>query len=655
LYDPWVRAGSRTALLAMALAVWAAACGSSDAPRACTDVDVDGHGEGCAQGPDCDDNDPSLFDGCADAGVVDTTCEIDPVAMGCPCVLGDRQACFPAATESRDVGICKVGAATCLGGAWSRCDGLVLPGVESCNRLDDDCDGFTDEGVESPCGGCNPDCRGGVWGSLAAPFDVPAPLALSPLGELTLQWHTHAARTLWIPNTDEGSVSKLDAQSAREVARYRTRGAYPIRVAVDHSADAWVLDGSFGGTAQLTKFAGDSTRCRDRAQGVARTSLGPQDVLPVGADACVLLDLAWPQADDPRTLSLDGAVAPDGDPAGNVWLGLAGTRALAQLEGSTGRELARYDLGDFKPLASAFDPFGILWLIDRAGALLRFDPADPAAINTWTVPYACYTLEALSIDAQGRLFMSGFGCERVFSYDPARGLWRTLAVPELLSPRGIIALDGSTSWLAYDSGQIARLGRDPLGLGAAQSLASEALSPFETVALTADGYGQVWAISTQGGADGAGLATRFDPDVGRITAQVSLGMAPRAGGDFSGYASGGEYEPEGSASHVFGGCGREGRDMSLQVDTQWRRLRVSAAIGLGASVVVSVRRAESDDALAEQEFQRIAELPKDGAVFPLALADGGVVEVRLDLHSPVAIGAPRIARVGLEWECPGPE
>jgi hypothetical protein len=424
---------------------------------------------------------------------------------------------------------------------------------------------------------------------------------------------------------------------------------------VDHSADAWVLDGSFGGTAHLSKFAGDAMRCRARDQAALHTSDGPATVLPVGTDDCVLFDRSWPQADDPRTLSLDGAVAPDGDPAGNVWLGLAGARALVQLEGSTGRELTRYDLGDFKPLASAFDPFGILWLIDRAGLLLRFDPADPAALNTWSVPNACYTLEALSIDAQGRLFLSGFGCERVFSYDPARALWRSLAVPELLSPRGIIALDGSTSWLAYDSGQIARLGRDPLALGSTQALASAGQMPFETIALSADGYGQVWAISTQGGIDGVGLATRFDPEAGRVTAQVPVGMGPRAGGDFSGFASGGDYEPNGTATHVFGGCGREGRDMTLALPTQWRRLRVSAAIGLGASVVVSLRRAESDAALASEAFLRLGELPTDGAVFPLTLADGGVVEVQLELRSPVAIGAPRIARVGLEWDCPGPE
>ncbi|MEY4575869.1 MAG: hypothetical protein RL701_572, partial [Pseudomonadota bacterium] len=209
-----MRAGSRTALLATALSVWAVACGSDPQPRTCSDGDGDGYGEGCALGPDCDDSNVSRFVACDDTAEFDAACAQDPLAMGCPCVLGDRQACFPAAVESREVGRCKVGASTCLGGAWSRCDGVVLPEVESCNRVDDDCDGFTDEGVESPCGGCNPDCRGGVWGPPTAPFAAEPPLALSALGELTLQWHTHAARTLWIPNTDEGSVSKLDAKSA---------------------------------------------------------------------------------------------------------------------------------------------------------------------------------------------------------------------------------------------------------------------------------------------------------------------------------------------------------------------------------------------------------------------------------------------------------
>jgi streptogramin lyase len=528
----------------------------------------------------------------------------------------------------------------------------VVPELEQCNLEDDDCDGFVDEGVESPCGGCNADCQGGVWGSLAAPFEVSQPLAVTGAGELTLAWQPSAARTLWVANTDEGSVSKIDVQSAQEVARYRTRGAYPIHVAVDHRGDAFVLDGTFGGTAHLTKIAADLTRCRG-----VKTSSGATDVLPVGEDECVLIDLPLAAADDPRSMSVDGALAPDSARAGDVWIGCAGTDQLLSLSGADGSELSRHDLSRYqlRPHASAFDLFGQLWLVDRAGKLLRFDPVDPAASAVLLVPYPCYSLDALSLDARGRLLLSGFGCERVFGYDPQRSQWRTAQMPDLLTPRGVVA-GAEESWVGFSSGELARLARESLQPAAASPLDTPGFSPFETFALSADGFGQLWAISTQGGPDGVGLATRFDPKAGRVSAQVPLGKGPRAGGDLTGSASGGEFARVGRASHVFAGCGREGRetDAVSQAQTEWLNLRVTALLGAGARVVISVRHAESIEALADTSYEQLSELPRDTGPFALQLPAGGAIEVMLDLESNDAIGAPRVARVGVEWRCPGP-
>jgi hypothetical protein len=47
------------------------------------------------------------------------------------------------------VGICRPGILTCLGGA-KRCEGGVEPRAETCNALDDDCDGDADDGINPP-------------------------------------------------------------------------------------------------------------------------------------------------------------------------------------------------------------------------------------------------------------------------------------------------------------------------------------------------------------------------------------------------------------------------------------------------------------------------------------------------------------------------
>ena len=71
-----------------------------------------------------------------------------------------------------DVGSCSSGMQTCAGGTWSECAGVLLPGVEDCNGLDDDCDGATDEDLTRGCGidvgacsGGTATCFGGAWGA----------------------------------------------------------------------------------------------------------------------------------------------------------------------------------------------------------------------------------------------------------------------------------------------------------------------------------------------------------------------------------------------------------------------------------------------------------------------------------------------------------
>jgi streptogramin lyase len=655
LYDEAVRA--RLALLLSALTA-SAGCGHA-APRvSCLDFDFDGYGVGCAMGPDCDDTDPALNEHCPDAGSGGPDCTLQPLAEGCPCLRGDRQSCYEAAVETQDVAACVGGTVVCLDGAWSQCDGELLPSLEVCNGLDDDCDGFVDEGVQSPCGGCDPDCVGGVWGPPSSPFLADGALAVDAAGELTLQRDPRQALTLWVPNTDEGSVSKIDALDAVEVARYRTRGRYPIRVAVDHRGDAWVLDGAQAGIAHLTKLAGVRDRCRDRNGDGLQTSQGPFDLLPLGADECVLLDLPLGAAgEDARALIIDGTVAPDMERAGNVWIGFVGSQRVRSFDGENGAALQEVRLPEVRPYAGAFDSYGALWLLDRAGILARVEPSETTTLTfRLVVPFACYALEALDIDRDDRLLLTGSSCESVYSYDPRRASWHQTRVPDLLSPRGVVTLDGD-AWVAYESGQLGHVQLDPLRVGASVALEAEGVSPFETAAVSADSLGKLWAISVQGGPNGSGVASRFEPDTMQVSAQVPVGLGPRGGGDLSGIGLGDDFAREGETSHVFGGCGREGHGTTQfgAMRTHWGSLHVSATMGVGASIDVAIRRADDDTALAAQPFQGLGALPETGPVFPVDVADGGVLEVRVTFHSPAAIGAPRIARVGIEWICPGPD
>jgi len=122
----------------------------------CTDADGDGYGpEATCAGLDCDDSDPAVT---------------GTVAIA---------ACYTGPPGTAGVAACSEGIQACEVGIWTQCVGEVVPNGEACNDLDDDCDGYVDEDMgDLSCGvgACEdsvPACLpGGVSGdcAMAAPI-----------------------------------------------------------------------------------------------------------------------------------------------------------------------------------------------------------------------------------------------------------------------------------------------------------------------------------------------------------------------------------------------------------------------------------------------------------------------------------------------------
>jgi hypothetical protein len=98
---------------------------------------------------------------------VDDDCDGD-TDEGCQCQNGQTMAC------GTNTGACTTGTQTCSSGAWGPCVGGVGPTPEICNNVDDDCDGQTDEGLTQSCGtdqgACvagTQTCSAGVWSACA--------------------------------------------------------------------------------------------------------------------------------------------------------------------------------------------------------------------------------------------------------------------------------------------------------------------------------------------------------------------------------------------------------------------------------------------------------------------------------------------------------
>ncbi|MEM1030795.1 MAG: MopE-related protein [Myxococcota bacterium] len=83
----------------------------------------------------------------------DDDCDGD-IDEGCMCTNGATQACYSGAPTTQNVGACVAGQQTCAGGQWGPCVGEVTPEPETCNNADDDCDGNVDQGNPGGGGAC---------------------------------------------------------------------------------------------------------------------------------------------------------------------------------------------------------------------------------------------------------------------------------------------------------------------------------------------------------------------------------------------------------------------------------------------------------------------------------------------------------------------
>jgi hypothetical protein len=245
---------------------------------------------------------------------------------------------------------------------------------------------------------------------------------------------------LWVANSDQGSVSKVDTQTMVELGRYRTGplGGYnenPSRTAVSFDGRFVIVNGRQSGRS--TVIAANLEDCVDKNNnGKIETSQNKNDLLAWDADECKIWSVVHPiKAGDigagPRGVTwTPGTWNKDLCKFENpkVWVGYlpaqGGIAHMARLNGLDGTVeetvvINNWSKGwaNYGPYGAALDKSFNVWFTGLRGELFRINTANnPATFDRWTPPAGTESY-GMTVDPDGDPWMAGCSGP-VSTYEP---------------------------------------------------------------------------------------------------------------------------------------------------------------------------------------------------------------------------------------------
>ena len=506
-------------------------------PPNCIDNDGDYYGKYCGWGDDCDDNNPNFNTYCPDCTKQNY--------KGCPC-LSAKTTCFTHDLNLVGVGICQTGIQACKGGFWKECVGEIPPENETCDSLDNDCDGSVDEGVKSTCDNCDFGCfRQTIAPKTDNPFvisEYSKNVKYDKNGNIT----TKAVKQvpikfgfIWIANSNENTVSKLDTKTGNEVGRYKVCSD-PSRTAVDLVGDVWVGCRDNGG---IIKIIGNKNKCVDKNKnGKIDTAedknknkkIEANEMLPYLKDECIKFEVFPEGKGNWNTVPRAAGVDKDN----YAWIGFYYLDKLVKLHPQTGKTVDNISLG-CSPYGLAIDKGGIIWISGRGcGSLLRVDPktkkVDKIAFDKGS-PYG------MSIDSLGNIWLADTG-SHTSQYNPLTKKWTH--IKHGLWSRGVASSNTGHVYVALDTASaVAKININTLKLEKEISIGNGKYP----VGIAVDHDGFIWAIN-----QGSNSATKINPKTDTVVGEYPVGLNPYTYSDMTGYALLNYTLPSGYYVHSFG-------------------------------------------------------------------------------------------------------
>lgn len=481
----------------------------------------------------------------------------------------------------------------------------------------------------SPCGNCDHDCNidgydstgdGSGGGSTGLPDDGSG----SGSGEgsgvietdegIEVDVQKIEAHYIWIANTGEGTVSKIDTRTYQEVGRYVSgpdgERNDPSRTSVNSYADVFV--GNRRGLS-VTKISSLGEDCPDtNGDGVVTTSSGANDVLAWGEDDCVLWNTRLTDGDIIRAVAAQDLSSGTGASQSAVWIG--GWDGVAwKLESDTGQVILRTTT-PVRPYGFALDGSGNLWVSSRERAFGRIDTnrcIDEASCNVQVceddgddcikqrievdnVPYG------ITVDHKQRVWLGG---DSLVRYDATEPIGQRLTYVQgpgsSIWLHGVQAdLDGNIWASAFGEGALRFDAETPSNYEVVEQTRG---SSSKGIAIDLDG--KVWSINM-----GTSDADVIVPGVGMadnpvVHTQEEL-VQPYTYSDMTGSQLRFATNQTGFYRRTFGGCANTS-------GTDWLELRWDADIPEDTQIKFLARAADTQAGLQGTEWRGVATAPPD--------------------------------------------
>lgn len=399
------------------------------------------------------------------------------------------------------------------------------------------------------------------------------------VGGLSLSLTENCAPFIWVPSPNENSITKINARTGSELAKYRIgpndENWAPCAATADLKGNTYVACNNYEGTGRIIQILAPGEAAITAVDSTIAQSISTQNIDSSGQGIRIgkVFEVGSIGA-SPSCLAFDAN--------GYLWVGLWGERAAAKVDIRTGQVITTVPLNG-KPSSMVADSMQNLWVLSRENRVLcQVNTLTNVIVDIYELS-ECYPY-GMCLDGNGRLLIgdlsNGLQCLNIATHT-----WTSYS-PENGSGCAGVTVDSSGDiWVTCpEENEVVHFSGEDGSLLASIQVG---ISP-KSICVDSDDY--IWVFN-----EGAETATRIDTKTNKQALTVPVNTSTVNGTPFA-------------SSVVKKGISPIG-NWSVMLDSEipgaaWGKVLWDAVPGSG-SIKVYVRVAETPTLLAACELQEV--------------------------------------------------